>query len=141
MFVSISIHSCIICSFRYVIIHNADLVLFVALLRQNFPDLPPLTVELSHTPDLLCCPCVRDAFHNHFDHISLDAVLGPSGLQEFICVEIRQLDNSARYVSVTRSINDCRLVPPPAPQYPRNYIKQSIAVPIKIHEKKKRETH
>ena len=66
------------CSFRNVIIDNADLVLLAALLRQDFPDLPSLAIDFTHAPDLLCGPCVRDAFHQHLDNHAVDAVLCPA---------------------------------------------------------------
>jgi hypothetical protein len=66
------------CSFRYVIIHNADPMLLLALFRKDFPDLPSLTLDLSHTPNLLCGPCVGYALHQHLDHVAFDAVLCPA---------------------------------------------------------------
>jgi len=71
-------------------------VLLAALLRQDFPDLPPLSVDLAHSPNLLCCPRVGDAFHQHFNHITIDAVLGPARLEELICIKVRKLDDSGR---------------------------------------------
>ena len=85
---------------RHVIVDKADLKLLVALLCQNPPDLSPLAVDFTEAPNLLCGPCVRDAFHIHLDYHAVDTVLGPARFEELICVKIRKLDDSRRPLSV-----------------------------------------
>lgn len=91
---------------RHVIVDKADLELLVALLCHNFPDLSPLAVDFTEAPDLLCCPCVRDALHVHLDHHAVNTVLSPARFEEFICVEIRKLDDSGRPWSAMDIMNE-----------------------------------
>jgi hypothetical protein len=104
IFVSILCTAINTCSFRHVIIHNADFVLLLALLRKDFPDLPSLTLDLSHAPNLLSGPCVGYALHQHLDNVALDAILCPARLEELVCIKICKLDNSRKRSSAMSTI-------------------------------------
>ena len=58
-------------SCRNIVIHDADAVHLVLLLCQHLPDLPPLAINHSHSPDLLRSPSVSQTIDLHLNDIAL----------------------------------------------------------------------
>ena len=80
-------------SCRNIVIHDADAVHLVLLLCQHLPDLPPLAINHSHSPDLLRSPSVSQTIDLHLNDIALHAVFLPPRLEVVVCVELGKLDD------------------------------------------------
>ena len=80
-------------SCRNIVIHDADAVHLVLLLCQHLPDLPPLAINHSHSPDLLRSPSVSQTIDLHLNDIALDAFLLPARFEVVVCVELGEFDD------------------------------------------------
>jgi hypothetical protein len=89
---------------RNIVIHDADAVHLVLFLRQNLPDLPPLAINHSHSPDLLRSPRVSQTVDLHLNDIALHAVFLPPRFEVIVCVELGKLDDPRIEVIVSSRI-------------------------------------
>jgi hypothetical protein len=78
---------------RNIVIHNRYPVHLVLFLRQHLPDLPPLSLDHSHSPDLLGSPRISYTFDLHLNDIALDAFLLPARFEVVVCVELGEFDD------------------------------------------------